>query len=199
MIEIVNEQKPMPKNYHDGYTLNVHSRAETIQGEGPYAGCPAAFIRLAGCNLQCPRCDTEYTPGKDTHLRAIRWSTHIKEDNAPHVFTPLINSTKAQVIDDAYHNVPGLYQAFSMTHTAYIGKEKIDTDKIDAATRTRNVAFAQAGVPDPAILVEREKSKTQLPPTDNYSEDKVSEAWEIMKHGNKLYMMAKLEQEKKRK
>lgn len=44
-----------------GNTLNVHSTFLTIQGEGPYAGRGAMFIRLAGCNLQCPWCDTEYT------------------------------------------------------------------------------------------------------------------------------------------
>ena len=28
----------------------------TIQGEGPYAGIPAVFIRTAGCQLDCPAC-----------------------------------------------------------------------------------------------------------------------------------------------
>jgi 7-carboxy-7-deazaguanine synthase len=42
-------------------TLEVHSIWETIQGEGPFAGMPAVFVRLAGCNLQCPLCDTDYT------------------------------------------------------------------------------------------------------------------------------------------
>lgn len=44
------------------FSLNeVHSIFRTIQGEGPFAGQPAIFVRLAGCNLQCPGCDTEYT------------------------------------------------------------------------------------------------------------------------------------------
>jgi len=48
----------------DGNVLDVHSIFQTIQGEGPLAGEPAVFIRLAGCNLQCPRCDTDYTKGR---------------------------------------------------------------------------------------------------------------------------------------
>lgn len=47
----------------EGATLRVHSIFHTIQGEGPLTGHPAIFIRLAGCNLQCPQCDTEYTEG----------------------------------------------------------------------------------------------------------------------------------------
>lgn len=48
----------------DGMTLEVHSIFHTIQGEGPFSGHRAVFIRLAGCNLQCPLCDTEYTEGR---------------------------------------------------------------------------------------------------------------------------------------
>jgi 7-carboxy-7-deazaguanine synthase len=33
----------------------------TIQGEGPFAGRTAWFIRLGGCNLACVWCDTPYT------------------------------------------------------------------------------------------------------------------------------------------
>jgi organic radical activating enzyme len=56
-----NQQRPRPPVQSDGRTLDVHSIFPTIQGEGPFAGCPAVFIRLLDCNLQCPLCDTEYT------------------------------------------------------------------------------------------------------------------------------------------
>lgn len=61
----MNNQKPEPRSKSDGnQSLDVHSYFFTIQGEGPFAGHRAIFVRLAGCNLQCPGCDTEYTQGR---------------------------------------------------------------------------------------------------------------------------------------
>ena len=54
-----NTQRPVPAEYGD--TVNIHSVFKTIQGEGPHCGERALFIRLNGCNLRCPGCDTEYT------------------------------------------------------------------------------------------------------------------------------------------
>lgn len=54
-----NMQRPVAADY--GPTIKIHSTFETIQGEGPLCGERALFIRLHGCNLRCPGCDTEYT------------------------------------------------------------------------------------------------------------------------------------------
>lgn len=60
------------RSFDDGSILAVHSIFYTIQGEGPFTGHPAVFVRLAGCNLRCPSCDTEYTQNaKDMELHEI--------------------------------------------------------------------------------------------------------------------------------
>lgn len=69
--------QPIEKQTLVADRLSVHSIFNTIQGEGPFAGERAVFIRLAGCNLQCPLCDTDYTQGRemrsiDSIVRTVR-------------------------------------------------------------------------------------------------------------------------------
>ncbi len=40
--------------------LKISELFESIQGESSFAGFPFFFIRLAGCNLRCSYCDTQY-------------------------------------------------------------------------------------------------------------------------------------------
>lgn len=68
--EIIGKKyfKDAPKD-----SLFVTSMFFTLQGEGPYAGMPALFIRLAKCNLTCSFCDTFFDDGE--------WMTFDQIDN----------------------------------------------------------------------------------------------------------------------
>ncbi|MCH2546044.1 MAG: 7-carboxy-7-deazaguanine synthase QueE [Alphaproteobacteria bacterium] len=54
-----------------GDILEVQHIFPTIQGEGTFAGVPAIFVRLGGCNLTCSFCDTEFEAFKATKVTKI--------------------------------------------------------------------------------------------------------------------------------
>src|ERR1700757_910647 len=41
--------------------LPLNELFETIQGEGSKTGTPSTFVRLQGCDVGCPWCDTKHT------------------------------------------------------------------------------------------------------------------------------------------
>ena len=68
--------------YRNDGLLEVHSIFNTIQGEGPFTGQNAVFVRLAGCNLACPKCDTDYTSEREL-MHPIEVFAKIKGFDAP--------------------------------------------------------------------------------------------------------------------
>lgn len=56
---------------HAGDFLDVQEIFPTLQGEGPFVGQGAIFIRLGGCNLKCNFCDTEFDSFKNFSLTEI--------------------------------------------------------------------------------------------------------------------------------
>ena len=62
----INVQEPIKQDLSlDGVDkpLRIKEIFNSIQGEGPFAGVPATFIRFGGCNIKCVWCDTDYTKG----------------------------------------------------------------------------------------------------------------------------------------
>ena len=67
----------------------------SLQGEGPSAGKPCAFVRLSRCNLACQWCDTAYTwrfegdnrphRSNETHERKANQVTLSEEDVAARI------------------------------------------------------------------------------------------------------------------
>jgi 7-carboxy-7-deazaguanine synthase len=57
----------------DPATLQVCELFRSIAGETTWAGLPATFIRLSGCNLRCSWCDTKkaWEPGTDLTIDRI--------------------------------------------------------------------------------------------------------------------------------
>lgn len=61
----------MKPEIHSGDVLDVQEIFPTLQGEGPYVGWPAVFIRLGGCNLACEFCDTEFESYRNFSLQEL--------------------------------------------------------------------------------------------------------------------------------
>lgn len=53
----------------------IHELFHSFQGEGEYMGCRALFIRMFGCPLHCPFCDSAGTWHKNYIPADIKWYT----------------------------------------------------------------------------------------------------------------------------
>lgn len=72
-------KNPVMKIQPDEDVFKVVDVWFTIQGEGPFAGSRAVFVRLHGCNLRCHFCDTEFSKPDDLVYTADALGKHIAE------------------------------------------------------------------------------------------------------------------------
>lgn len=70
-VAMFGKNKKLKPEIHSGEELDVQEIFPTLQGEGPYVGQPATFIRFGGCNLACEFCDTEFESYKKISLKKI--------------------------------------------------------------------------------------------------------------------------------
>ncbi len=84
-------------------TLQLAEIFYSVQGEGTWTGTPAAFVRLAGCNLACAFCDTDYALKFVAHVDEVVARVRAEAGDCPMVVVtggePLIQRATLALID----------------------------------------------------------------------------------------------------
>ena len=80
----------LPRGRVHGWDLQTRELFYTIQGEGPFAGTPATFIRLTGCNLRCWFCDTDWNDMEDPDFSFQELADKAREISPPHSLLAVI-------------------------------------------------------------------------------------------------------------
>lgn len=79
------DNNKIPAHQVEGSELIIKNIFPTIQGEGPLAGSPSIFIRLAGCNLRCHFCDTDFEQGVERRIDEIMASVEVMREQYPEI------------------------------------------------------------------------------------------------------------------
>lgn len=112
----------------------------SLQGEGPSAGMPVAFVRLSRCNLACTWCDTAYT-----------W--RFEGDNRPH---------RDGIAFDRKANQVTLTPAETAARIAALGQKRLVITGGEPLLQAGALAEMLVHLPD--ISVEIETNGTVAPP-----------------------------------
>ena len=83
-------------------SANIIEIFSSIQGEGKYVGCKQIFIRLAGCNLSCNYCDTNFV--KNDFFDVYKNDCKVKEDN-PATIDKVINIINDLSLKSKIHSI----------------------------------------------------------------------------------------------
>lgn len=97
-------------------TLPVNEIFQSIQGEARWAGTPSVFIRLQGCAVGCPWCDTKHTWALDPRDEISVAAMRVKEADA---------STYARM---SVADLTSVVEGFQARHVVITGGEPCDYD-----------------------------------------------------------------------
>jgi 7-carboxy-7-deazaguanine synthase len=113
-------------------TLLVNEIFETIQGEGSYTGTPSIFVRLQGCPVGCPWCDTKHTwdilPEQEVSSDVI----FTKSADAPTYF-----STNSEALIEILTK-----QSFTAKHIVITGGEPCMYDLTEFTERAASIGYS---------------------------------------------------------
>lgn len=116
----------------------------SLQGEGPSAGVPVAFVRLSRCNLACQWCDTAYT-----------W--RFTGDNRPH---------RDDAVFDREANQITLDEADVATRIAALGQSRLVITGGEPLLQGAALARLLVHLPDMAVEVETNGTVAPHPTLD---------------------------------
>lgn len=120
--------------------MKVNEIFYSLQGEGYYTGTAAVFVRLSGCNLRCPFCDTDHQSGMEMTEEAIVEA--VCQHPARHVVItggePSLFLTASLV--DALHKA-GRYVAIETNGTKQL------PENVDWITLSPKDAFVESAAP----------------------------------------------------
>ena len=128
-------------------SLFVTSMFFTLQGEGPYAGMPALFIRLAKCNLDCSFCDTFFDDGDwmtyaEIEKKAHETITGFWQDKGKDVPVWAVNTTEGK----RYPNI-----VLVMTGGEPLIQENISEFMAQQLHNFKEVQVESNGIPDTVV------------------------------------------------
>ena len=110
--------------------LRVSEVFRSVQAEGTHTGTPAAFIRLYGCGVQCPWCDTPYT-----------WKHPVQSVTfAELVAAPAESPLVAEVTED---DLAAWVAAQEVRHVVLTGGEPLEQRLLPLLERLAGAAYVQ--------------------------------------------------------